>query len=343
MALLCLTPSLVHAQEEDSTFAQQIHKRVKNEDSQNIFNLSVENDMFGGGSDRFYTSGVRLSWMNVQRQTPRPIQKVADKTPLFDRDETTSVVYSIGQNIYTPEDITIRANQEGDRPWAAFLYGSVGLTTVQDNHIDEMEVTLGVVGPEALGEQAQKFIHRHISDSDMPKGWSNQLEFEPALILSAQRRWPGALQTSLDAKVSDYYLGLTPHVNFSLGNIYTYAGTGFTLAFSPLKDRFQDTPPRVRPAIPGTGYFTAPSHSFTWQLFTGVEARAVARNIFLDGNTFHDSYSVDKKPFVIDANAGVALTWKDYRLSYSLNMRSREFDGQDGESVFGSINLSTRF
>lgn len=78
-------------------------------------------------------------------------------------------------------------------------------------------------------------------------------------------------------------------------------------------------------------------------MFAGLDGRAVARNIFLDGNTFSDSHSVDKKPLVGDATAGVAFTLGDYRLSYSLNARSKEFDGQDGRSVFGAMTLSTRF
>jgi len=336
--LLCLITS-AHAEE---TLTDQVQDIVRKDKKRNVFSLSIENDFFGGGTDKYYTSGVRLSWLNMDIETPQILKSVNDRTPLFKHNDTSVAVYSIGHNIYTPADITIEANQDDDRPWAAWLYTSASLTTLQDNHIDEFEATLGVVGPEALGKPIQRFIHSNVT-GDPPRGWKNQLDFEPGLILSAQRRWPGALKTKIDAGISEYTLRATPHINASLGNIYTYAGTGFTVSLTPYKDRFQDTPPRVRPAMPGTGYFSEPSHSFTWQLFAGAEGRAIARNIFLDGNSFRDSHSVDKKYFVADLNAGAALTWKDYRLSYTVNYRTEEFHRQSEPSIFGSLNLSTRF
>ena len=99
----------------------------------------------------------------------------------------------------------------------------------------------------------------------------------------------------------------------------------------------------MRPAAPGTGYFDTPDKGLGWFLFAGLDGRALARNIFLDGNTFSNSHSVDKNYFVGDANAGLALTYDDYRLSYSLTARSKEFKGQDDPTVFGSLTLSTRF
>jgi lipid A 3-O-deacylase len=50
--------------------------------------------------------------------------------------------------------------------------------------------------------------------------------------------------------------------------------------------------------MPGAAYFQTPKGGFGWCLFASFEGRAVARNIFLDGNTFTDSHSIDKKTFV---------------------------------------------
>ena len=327
------------AKAQDTSVEEEIAARVKNSEDKNFISLSVENDSIGGGTDQFYTSGVRFTWFNVNTPVPDMLDELADAVPTFDLNETTSTVFTLGQNIYTPENIRIQRNQDDDRPWAAFLYGSVGLTTLEKNHIDELELTLGVVGPEALGEQSQKFIHRHITSSPKPRGWQNQLDFEPGIIISGQRRWPRAFHTN----IGDYRLRAEPNINVSLGNVYTYAGTGLALTFGPYQDRFQDTPPRVRPAMPGSGYFETPNGKWSWQLFTSVDARLIGHNIFLDGNTFSSSHSVDKKPLVGDATAGVAFTLGEYRLSYALNARSKEFDGQDGKSVFGSLTLSTRF
>lgn len=331
--LLILTfPFYARAQDFPEGFAEQ----------PTYLSLSVENDNFGGNSDRYYTSGVRLTWFNAGTPVPPVIDKLADRVPTFDLNETTSVFFTLGQNIYTPKDIRIAENQDNDRPWAGFLYGSVGLATATQNrdipfHIDELEFTLGVVGPPSLGEQAQKNVHKYISGSPEPQGWDHQLKTEPGFVISWQRRMPFAANYDTDY----IHARIEPNFGVSLGNIYTYAESGVTFVLG--SSRELDTPQRVRPAMPGTGMFLTPRDEINWQIFAGIDGRLVGRNIFLDGNTFANSHSVDKKYLVGDASAGVSLTYDDYRLSYTLNARSKEFDGQDEQSIYGSVTLSTRF
>lgn len=308
------------------------------EDDNNYVSFSFENDSIGKGGDRYYTSGARLSWYNVNTTVPELIDDIAESIPMFDINEHTGTMFSLGQNLFTPDGIDNGDPREDDRPWAAWTYASVGLVTPTGNRIDELELTLGVVGPEALGEQTQKFIHSHVTGSPTPKGWRHQLAFEPGIIISWQRRWP----EKMNWHMGDLSLRVIPNINASVGNVYTYAGTGLTVTLGP-NHHVQDTPPRVRPSVPGTGYFTSPPPGWSWQLFASADGRAVARNIFLDGNTFRDSPSVDKKPLVGDLSGGLALTFADFRLAYSLNMRSAEFDGQGAESVFGALTLTTRF
>jgi hypothetical protein len=88
--------------------------------------------------------------------------------------------------------------------------------------------------------------------------------------------------------------------------------------------------------------FFVPRKDFGWYLFTGAEGRAVARNIFLDGNTFRDSRSVEKKLFVGDLQFGIAFTWSNVRLSYTHVLRTREFKIQDERDDFGALSLSIR-
>tara|TARA_B100000242_G_scaffold294325_1_gene276386 strand:+ start:2042 stop:3112 length:1071 start_codon:yes stop_codon:yes gene_type:complete len=325
--------------------AQEINKedfvknRLKQSSQRDFISLSVENDNLGGGTDQFYTSGVRLTYFNAGTDAPEILGFLDSHNPYFNINETTSTFFTLGHNIYTPQNIQIAELQEDDRPWAGFLYGSVGLASVENNHVDTVELTLGVVGPEALGKPIQKFVHKHIANATDPKGWDNQLNFEPGIILSWQRRWPVAYRIN----TGDFRLAAEPNINVSLGNVYTYAGAGVMLSFGPRYGVLQDTPPRVRPAMPGSGYFETPEKGWGWYIFAGADGRAVARNIFLDGNTFSNSHSVDKKTFVGDLTGGIAFTFSDYRLAYSLNYRSDEFDRQNDSSIFGSLTLSARF
>lgn len=312
---------------------------VKKNPNKNYLSFSYENDMIGSGSDENYTSGAQINYFNIDQRPPAIVKKLSN-TLGFEVGEATAVSYTLGQKIFTPTDISNPNPQPNDRPWAGWLYGSISLSNVYDTHIDNFGVTLGVIGPASLAEHTQKFIHKSISHSPRPEGWDNQLHTEPGLILSWERRWP----VILAAEVGGWRLQGEPNLSVALGNVSTFAGLGGTLTFGPNQKQLQDTPPRLPPAMPGTGYFDTPkSRDWDWYLFTGINGRAVARDIFLDGNTFRDSESVDKKNFVADANAGLAITYGDTRIAYTLVYRTKEFDGQKDPSIFGSLSLTQRF
>src|SRR3546814_13227351 len=84
----------------------------------------------------------------------------------------------------------------------------------------------------------------------------------------------------------------------------TFANAGATVRLG--QDLSVDYgPPLIRPSLSGLAAIDGGS-DLAWYLFAGVEGRATARNIFLDGNTFSDSHHVDKKNFVADPQFGVA-------------------------------------
>ena len=320
------------------TFEKSIPRAAFGNGDRRFLTFVSENDLYGGGTDKNYTNGARVTYFEFGAEPPVLAEWLDWLVPSFRVNETTSVYYSLGHNLYTPEDIEAPVPDPADRPYAAFLYGSAGFVSVTDDHIDDLELTLGVVGPLALGEQIQRNVHEAI-DSPDPAGWDFQLENEPGIILSWQRSWPEAYA----AMPGPLLFRATPHVGATLGNIYTYANVGLTLQLLPEADRWQAQPLRVRPSIPGSGVFAPPRGGWSWSVFAGVEGRAVGHNIFLDGNTFEDGPSVDKRPLVADASAGIAFTLGWTRLSYTLNWRSKEFEGQQDESIFGAVALGFRF
>jgi hypothetical protein len=101
----------------------------------------------------------------------------------------------------------------------------------------------------------------------------------------------------------------------------------------------------LRPA----GENTAPTRSrstvgpFGMHFFMTFDARWVLYDITLDGNTFRDSHSVDKKPLVADAGYGLALTKGRWKFALARYHRSREFEGQVEAPVFGSFTISRAF
>ncbi|MEJ2469892.1 MAG: lipid A deacylase LpxR family protein [Desulfuromonadales bacterium] len=311
-------------------------------DRSGILSVQVENDLWGSGADRYYTHGTRISYLSSE-ETPAWLKQAARLVPIFSRVGHLRTSYAIGQSIFTPEDITRRELIEDDRPYAGWLYGAVGLISdhrvrdgnLQSNRFDSLELNIGVVGPNAFAEETQTWVHK-IVDSPKPQGWDNQLRNELGLMLVYDRQW----QAQYISEIAGLGVDVTPHVGGTLGNVMTSLSFGTTLRLG--QDLPSDYgPPTIRPSLPGSGFFR-PTRGFGWYLFAGLEGRYVLHNIFLDGNTFRSSHSVDRIPWVGDLQAGLVLTWGDVRLSFCNIFRSDEFDGQKSSTEFGSISLSMR-
>ena len=117
-----------------------------------VINVQMENDLFGKGTDRHYTHGSRISFLvpfkaedvrkkffDIDRSTRKIAEKVVntvDKVPFITKKYLTDnkarrLSFILGQNIYTPEDITIPELSPSEQPYAGWLYIGVGLVTVE--------------------------------------------------------------------------------------------------------------------------------------------------------------------------------------------------------------------
>jgi hypothetical protein len=307
-------------------------------DDKGNFSLVVENDRFGLlGTDKGYTSGVRASWVTSPQGTPKWAVNLARQLPLFADGSKVRAEYAIQQAIFTPTDTTLVVPNPLDRPYSGWLNASFGLIGETGPIIDQLSLGVGVVGPASGAQETQKLVHDLLGVTS-PQGWASLVRNEPTVQLRYQRSWRALASHAFN---TDYGVDLTPHLGAALGNVYTLANAGMTVRFG--KHLQHDSgPPRIGPSVPGSGFFE-PHTKLGWYLFAGIEGRAVARNIFLDGNTFVDSPHVSKEPFVTDLQAGLAITIDQYRVSYTHVWRSREYDGQLRGDQFGAISVSVRW
>ncbi len=299
-----------------------------------VVGLTFENDSFAD-TDHNYTSGVTLSWFSAPGGAPRKLSRTLRSTPLLSDEGETRLSLVVGHNMFTPDDIEATAFQREDRPYAAWLYGRMGIAVETGDRLDHLEVMAGVVGPAAQGEAVQGKVHEW-SNSRPPNGWDNQLANEPGLGAIWRRTW--RLPTGTAS--TGWGFEALPYVGGSLGNIYTNASAGAAVRGG--RDLAADYGPQgVRPNLSGAGFFR-PAHRVSGYAFAGVEGSAVARNLFLDGNTFQDGPGVDKNVLLGAAEAGVALYLFGVRLSYSHQLRSPEYLTQDGPDDYGSLTVSAR-
>ncbi len=311
-----------------------------------LYSLTEENDGIFSGQDRHYTQGLMFSRMVVPAAGSSGFwdelsRRFASVTRVLGAGSATAgTSYRwpiIGQSLFTPADLDSTEPQPDDRPFAAWLYVGAGLQRrTVSGRVDQFQLLAGVVGPWALGEVVQEKFHK-VFDYKHARGWDNQLHNEPGLVASYQTRWTVPV---FDPSWID--IDLQPQVGLSVGNVLTYGEIGLTLRFGQ-GSRVLGSPRTITPGLSGSGWFDPGriDGAFDWMMFVGIQTRAVWRNLFLQGNSFRHSASVDKRDFVTDEEFGVSLLFRPgVRVDVIYVKRSHEFVGQHGDDRFGSITVS---
>ncbi len=306
-------------------------------DERGTWSFTLENDLFGD-ADRDYTNGVRVDYI-TPRNNLTAFGRLAKRGLYgwFSDAGDWYEYYAVGQNMYTPADTSLRTPQPDDRPYAGFLYVGGGVAADRGDRLDTLAVEVGVVGPASLADETQILVHDILGVQE-PMGWDNQLENEPGIRLIYERKWRygAALVPLLDLEAD-----FIPHAGLTLGNVSTHAALGGTVRLGQdLRDDYG--PPRVQPALSSPGFFRN-EDGFSFYVFAGAEARAVGRDIFIEGNTFGGVDGVEPRRLVADVQAGVTLQIGRTELSFTQILRTEEYSGQGDPSLFGSVNLRTRF
>lgn len=312
-----------------------------------MFTLYFENDTFSG-TDQHYTNGVKLSWLSsdlVDWGQSGWRKTIVESLPFVNRaGGQKNFGFAIGQNIYTPRNIETPTPDPTDRPYAGWSYLEMAFISKTPAVSDTLGLQVGLIGPHSLAEDSQRIVHQWIREV-RPEGWDYQLRNELGVNLVYERRW----RLYARALVHTVGVDLIPHMGGSLGNVQTYANAGGTIRFGfNLPSDFG-----VQLARPGSVGGTpaddldprvALDRNFSLFVFGAGDGRAVARDIFLDGNTFRDSRSVDKESFVADLSAGTGLIAGRWQLTYTQVWRTREFKTERGRyNNFGSLTLSRAY
>lgn len=312
--------------------------------------LTVENDYFAG-TDNHYTNGLKLAWVSgdlkkyaEDERLPQFVLPYLGILPFVNEPgQQYNVALSLGQNMFVPRNTSTNAPQPEDRPFAGWSYLSLALHAKTSTQLDSFETSLGIVGPSSLAEETQNNYHA-LMGFERIRGWGHQLHDEPGIVLSWQR-------TLRSARVDfghDLAWDLLPHVRATAGNVHTHAAAGFEtrlgyrLPWDFGTSLIQPGGGVSAPADPHDPRLRRES-AFGVHFFAGAEGRAVARNIFLDGNTWERSPSVQRKHFVADLSAGVGVVMGLAKLTYTHVYRTEEYAGQRGPQMFGSVSLSLTF
>lgn len=309
------------------------------EETLNVF-ARIDNDVFTG-TDREYTSGVEAGFTTATvesfddagfaptlRRVNRALRWLQPKG-----FEENNVTWTIGQRMFTPRDPGLETPDPRDRPYSGLLFAGLTYNGRDSHSLRSTSLDVGIVGPSALAEQTQDLVHQAIG-SDEFLGWDHQLNDEPVFRVLHQRfqRW--------DIKPTRRFSDVTAHYGGSIGNLSTFANAGAELRIGRnLPDNFgtattlsygQNTAP-----VRWSGSPSRPSiHGYV-----AVDARVVLHDISLDGNTWRDSASVEREPYVAELALGVALDWRGWQTTLGATYRTKEYESQQREASFGTLTF----
>ncbi|MBN2034431.1 MAG: lipid A deacylase LpxR family protein [Deltaproteobacteria bacterium] len=308
----------------------------------------LENDVFTG-TDREYTNGIKFTWISQDLteysknpRIPKWSYPIIKKLPFVNEPGfQRNISLSLGQNMYAPEDLERTDLIPDQRPYAGISYLALGFHSKDSRRMDTLEIDLGIVGPHSYAEEIQKTWHEWI-DTRRPRGWDHQLKDEPILNLFYERK-RRVLQSEIGHGFS---YDLISHLGCSLGNAFIGANFGGQFRFgwnlpndfgtflirpgSDTNAPMDEKDPRFLTAFQRLGI----------HIFAGFDARAVIRNILLDGNTFRDSHSVHKRFFASDFMVGVGVFIHRFKISYAYVCQTKEYDTQGDRQEYGAITVS---
>lgn len=319
------------------TFFNSSHASDDYQSSKLVGVTFEDNDIGLKDTNVHYTGGVRLSWLASDSGAPLWVGHITDALPFFAGRGGEKVSYALGLSIFDMEiGASDTSESEADYPPnAGWLYGSMLLDRSVKVHQESLLLAIGIVGPLSYAEEIQRAWHR-VRNIEIVE-WESQLENELGIVLGYQRRWrqPGGFTLfGLDSE-------FTPYAGFTVGNIYTTAAAGGMLRLGKSLDP-EEGIPCIKPCLGAMDYFAVKKQLRSY-FFLDVELRPVLRNIFLDGNTFRDSDSVDKHRFVQELQAGFVVNYDNLSAGFTQIFRSEQFEGQKGLEHIGKLQFRMVF
>jgi hypothetical protein len=304
-------------------------------DSGSIITVQIENDALSiPATDELYTSGERLGYVTPTGDLPNFLSQFGHQ--IFG-DGTQRLEFDIQQVIFTPVDTQVYNPNPRDMPYSAQL--ALHTSLVQDTTTTRSvaQVSVGVVGPDALGQSVQNGFHDLIGDTPN-KGWHYQLRNEPTLDFMGSRIWREDIGSFAGGAL---HAQILPEITAQAGNTEIYAQAGAIVRFGQGLDS-DFGPSLIQPGISGTDAYT-PTQPLVWYVFGGAVGRLVAHDIFIQGNDFTSSRSVPLTPLQGDLEVGGAIILYGMRVTATEVFETPEFHGSAPAFQYGSVAISGRF
>ncbi len=240
------------------------------------------------------------------------------------------VTLFIDQAAYTPsfenkKELTV---QEGDRPFSSYLAIGANYRFRYGPYIQQVGARVLGTGKYGLGADILNTLH-DLAGKDVYDGWQDEVDDKIGGVIDyrlVSKRY--GFCTLICTEVN-------PHASVSLGNILNQAGVGAT---ARIGNRLADDLGPADFTLFSKGQHYIPFNGFTWEAYAGLEARYVAENYLLEGDTKVTGESiVDMENLQADLQTGITVSYIAPRFSALTSLvlinRSPEFKGQESQQI----------
>ncbi len=288
------------------------HYFLYTQENNNQIELRFDNDEFLL-SDRYYTSGVFLSY-----------KKSINKSK-FSNKKTAKLQYelSIGNEIYTPQDVDYDNVDRFHRPYAGWLFGKVRVGSIKNKYSLFLGVETGVTGDESLAKTFQDWAHSRVGIRNAT--WIEQISYKWLVNIEAQLNY---LITS--RKQSSLVISTRP----VLGTKDMLFDNELYYFFGEL-NKFKNS-----------SRFSTINTSIKKELFGFISFghRLVFHNTLIEGSIFEDDilFTSDIEKHIFKWKIGLVSKGKKgvFKFSYNFNSRETPLSKIHG---FGSISYGVNF
>jgi len=284
-------------------------------------------------TDRAYTQGGQL-YALMHREDVNDSWLQIPFMSAYNREQFIS--FSVGQQMFTPDDLNDSIAIKGQQPYAGWLYFQTSLHQSSTHHLDSLSLKLGVVGQHAYMEEVQKFIHWLIGSPD-PEGWDNQLGPKLGVQLDYIHKWRYIPDDFWDLE-SD----VIPFASGELGTISIEgsAGAQWRVGYNIPNDYGESTMDEYGVSGILTTDTLSYRHKSKWSYYfnVGIGGSIVLYDYFLDGNELVEKYY--GRAF---GTYGGTIRYSAFSMSYIRTHYTPLYTTQKGHTNYGSLQMAYHF
>ncbi len=129
------------------------------------FEIVLENDKFVL-IDRYYTNGLFLSY-----------KKRIENDFIYKNNADLQLNFTLGNEIYTPLNLSSLDTRDFDRPFAGWLFGKIEVAKVTDKFASSLALETGVTGRESFSNRLQTWFHKALRIEEFIS-WTEEIEFK---------------------------------------------------------------------------------------------------------------------------------------------------------------------